>query len=88
MSAREPEMACRKALDHLYEYLDRELSSEVEREVRGHLRACAGCAGRFGFEEAFLRFLEARTRSCGAPPALRRRILEQLLLADERAPEE
>jgi anti-sigma factor (TIGR02949 family) len=71
-------MNCREAVDHLYEYLDRELTPEMEREVRAHLTACAPCMKTAGFEQAFLNFLEARCRSRTAPPELRRKILEQL----------
>ncbi len=71
-------MNCREAAEHLYEYLDRELTPEVELEVRAHLEACAPCMNTAGFEQAFLKFLEARCRSRTAPPELRRRILQQL----------
>jgi anti-sigma factor (TIGR02949 family) len=71
-------MNCREAAEHLYEYLDRELTPEREREIREHLRACAPCMKSATFEEAFLKFLEARCRSRTAPPELRKRILQQL----------
>jgi len=70
---------CLEATEHLYEYLDGELTPMVESAVRAHLAACGHCFSLFGFEQAYLRFLEARARAQGAPPALRRRILEQLL---------
>ena len=70
---------CRQALDHLYEYLDGELTPLVEAAIKAHLAVCAPCFALFGFEQAYLRFLEARARTQGAPPALRRRILDQLL---------
>lgn len=72
-------MNCREALDHLYEYLDRELTTEDEQVVRTHLAACGPCEERFDVERAFLRFVEARCRSRGAPPELRRKILRDLL---------
>jgi anti-sigma factor (TIGR02949 family) len=72
-------MECREAVDRLYEYLDRELEPAVERAVRDHLASCAHCFALHHFEDAYRRFLEARTRAQGAPPALRRRILERLL---------
>jgi anti-sigma factor (TIGR02949 family) len=70
---------CQQALDHLYEYLDGELTPLAEAAIKAHLAVCAPCFALFGFEQAYLRFLEARTRAQGAPPALRRRILDQLL---------
>jgi anti-sigma factor (TIGR02949 family) len=72
-------MDCRAAADHLYEFLDGELSPAAEARVRAHLAACAHCFGLFDFETAYLRFLEARCRARGAPPHLRQRILDQLL---------
>lgn len=71
-------MNCREAVEHLYEYLDRELTPELEREVQVHLHACAPCMKAASFEEAFLKFLEVRCRTRTAPPELRRRILQQL----------
>jgi mycothiol system anti-sigma-R factor len=71
-------MNCREALDHVYEYLDRELTPEVELEVREHLQACQPCGQHFDFEDAFLKFLQARCRGRSAPPDLKRRILRDL----------
>ena len=71
-------MNCRDVLDHLYEYLDRELTPADERRIREHLAACPPCDDRFDVEQAFLRFIEARCRTHGAPPELRRRILQDL----------
>jgi anti-sigma factor (TIGR02949 family) len=71
-------MNCERALEHLYEFLDRELTAENERAVREHLAACPPCGERFDVERAFLKFIEARCRARGAPPELRRRILHDL----------
>lgn len=71
-------MNCRQALESLYEYLDRELTPADEQHVREHLEACGDCEGRFDTERAFLKFVEARCRAKGAPPELRRRILQEL----------
>lgn len=71
-------MNCRDAVDHLYEYLDRELTPELEREVRTHISKCKPCMKTADFERAFLTFLEARCRNGTAPPELRRKILEQI----------
>ena len=79
-------MTCHEALNHLYEYLDRELTPQVEIQIRHHLAACVPCTSRFGFEETFLKFLEARSQALGAPPELKRRILERLFL-DPNQPE-
>ncbi len=78
MSANRPLLDCQGALDRLYEYLDGELTPEIEQAVRKHLKVCAPCFSLFNFEDGFLKFLEARTRSQGAPPELKRRILRSL----------
>jgi mycothiol system anti-sigma-R factor len=70
---------CGDVVDLLYEYLDRELDHTLESSVREHLEACGHCYSLHHFEELYRRFLEARTQGQGAPPALRRRILERLM---------
>lgn len=74
----EHEMDCDDCLEHLYEYLDRELTPEVERQIRQHLQECPPCGQQADFEQAFLKFIEARCRSRGAPPELKRRVLHDL----------
>lgn len=71
-------MNCQEALEHLYEFLDGELTAERAQRVREHLAACQPCEECFDVEQAFLKFIEARCRSKGAPPELRRRILREL----------
>jgi mycothiol system anti-sigma-R factor len=71
-------MNCREALEHLYEFLDEELTPELQNEVRQHLEACSPCGERFDSQDAFLKFLQARCRSKSAPPELKRRILHEL----------
>lgn len=71
-------MNCREAFDRLYEYLDRELTPEVEAKVREHLHDCRPCVEHFDAEQAFLKFVEARCKSRSAPPELKRRILDEL----------
>jgi anti-sigma factor (TIGR02949 family) len=83
MSTPPRSLECREALEHLYEYFDRELTPEVRAEVERHLQACAGCSRHFEFEHAFLRFLEARARGRGASPEVRRRILRELFETDQ-----
>ena len=76
-------MNCRQVASRLYEYLDGELTPEMAARIRDHLADCAPCFSRFSFEEAFLRVLQARNAGRGAPPDLRRRILDRLLLGPE-----
>ena len=71
-------MNCRECVEHLYAYLDRELTPELEAEVRVHLEGCGPCDDQFDFEALFLKFVRARCQAQGAPPELKRRILHNL----------
>ena len=72
----------------MYEFLDGELTSDVDKKIREHLAVCQRCFPEFEYERVFLRFLERRTQIEKAPPSLRRRIFQALLiegtLRDER----
>ena len=81
-------MDCHKAAGRLYDYLDGELTPEIERTVRKHLRDCAPCFSLFNFEGAYLKFLSARTQARKAPQHLRRRIFEQVLLKGDQLEDE
>lgn len=76
---------CQEALDHLYEYIDGELTVERADEVKRHLEHCEPCLKVSAFETAWVRFLEARTRARHAPAGLRKRVLESLLFEDDAA---
>ncbi|HYT03973.1 MAG TPA: mycothiol system anti-sigma-R factor [Gemmatimonadales bacterium] len=71
-------MNCRECTEHLYEYLDRELTPQLEQEIRQHLVECPPCGEHFDFEKLFLAFLRARCRAQGAPTELKQRILREL----------
>src|SRR6266849_740043 len=74
-------MNCRECVEHLYEFLDRELTPDVEREIREHLEDCPPCGEQFDFEELFLRF---RRRALGSTPRSQesqKQLLEIELLA-------
>lgn len=70
---------CDEALARVYEYLDGELTPEVESAIQKHLAACARCEPRFEHERLFLELLSERVRLERAPPELRRRILRELV---------
>jgi len=76
---------CHDALDRLYEYLDGELTPVRAEEVRLHLEMCAPCLATSNFENAYVRFLEARSWAQKAPEGLRKKILEQILFEGERS---
>jgi mycothiol system anti-sigma-R factor len=71
-------MNCRECVEYLYPFLDRELTPEVEQEIKQHLEGCPPCDDQYDFEELFLKFVRARCQSQGAPQALRQRILREL----------
>lgn len=73
------DLDCDEALERVYEYLDGELTEAVERAIRRHLAACARCEPRFEHERVFLAFIAQRAQLEQAPPALRRRILRELV---------
>jgi anti-sigma factor (TIGR02949 family) len=76
-------MNCPEAIEHLYSYLDQECSAEVEAAVRIHIEQCSDCFGQFEFERTFLLFVKARSVARTAPPELRKRIFQQILLTRE-----
>jgi mycothiol system anti-sigma-R factor len=63
----------------MYDFLDGELTPEVDEKIREHLAVCGSCCPEFEYERVFLRFLERRAQIEKAPPSLRRRIFEALL---------
>ncbi|HET7552100.1 MAG TPA: zf-HC2 domain-containing protein [Gemmatimonadaceae bacterium] len=79
-------LTCAQAIEKIYEYLDGELTPQVEEGIRAHLAICRKCYPNFRHEEVFLRFLEQRARLEKAPPELRRRIMQMLM--DEEAARE
>lgn len=79
-------LTCAQAIERIHEYLDGELTPEVEEGIRKHLAVCRQCYPHFRHEEVFLRFIERRAQIAEAPPELRRRIMQ--MLVDEEAARE
>ncbi|MFW6074063.1 MAG: mycothiol system anti-sigma-R factor [Chloroflexota bacterium] len=65
---------CRTAVEHLYRYLDRDLSEAEMHDIQAHLDQCPPCAKFFRFEAGVLRLVGDACRSTTAPPELRARI--------------
>lgn len=78
-STHDDDMDCDEVIERVYEFLDGELTQDVEAKIREHLAKCTTCYPHFRHEEVFLRFLERRAQIEKAPPSLRRRIFKQLL---------
>lgn len=56
MATHEPRsgLGCPEVLERVYEFLDRQITPELEGEIREHLRACASCCPEYELEAAFL----------------------------------
>jgi anti-sigma factor (TIGR02949 family) len=80
----ETSVTCATVLEKIYEFLDGELTADIEERIREHLAICRHCYPHFRHEEVFLRFIERRAQIAKAPPALRRRIM-QMLVNEEAA---
>jgi len=65
---------CKEAVHRLYQYLDRELTTDEQREVHTHLSHCPPCLDLFRFEENILTFVGSTCRETAAPAELRDRI--------------
>ncbi len=70
---------CDEVIERMYEFLDGELTPDVDEKIREHLAVCQRCFPEFEHERVFLRFLERRAQIEKAPPSLRRRIFRALL---------
>jgi len=57
---------CDNAVEHLYQYLDQELTWTRRVRVRWHLRRCTNCDGAFDFEAKLQSVI--RERSGEEPP--------------------
>jgi anti-sigma factor (TIGR02949 family) len=65
---------CDRAISRLYEFLDHELASADEDQIREHLAACEPCLDTFDAEAALKKLIK---RSCSgevAPEHLRAKI--------------
>ena len=82
MSGQPRQIDCHEAARLLYEYLDGELTPERDAEVRRHLDECAICFQLSKFEDAYLQFLDVRSRARGAPAYLKQQILNQILFGE------
>lgn len=66
-------MDCQQALDHLQDYLKREITPELALEIRQHLDRCRHCLHHAHFEENFLQLLATMGHTT-CPELLRARI--------------
>ncbi|MFE3646531.1 MULTISPECIES: mycothiol system anti-sigma-R factor [unclassified Streptomyces] len=90
MSCGEPhEKDCSEVLDHLYEYLDREMPAGECADFQVHLDECSPCLEKYGLEQAVKKLVK---RCCGhddVPADLRSKVMGRidLIRAGETVPE-
>jgi anti-sigma factor (TIGR02949 family) len=81
MSCGDPhETDCSEVLNHLYEYLDRELSATERAKFEEHFGECNPCLEKYGLEQAVKKLVK---RCCGrddVPGDLRSKVLTRLEL--------
>lgn len=64
---------CEKALKHLLEYLDRELTGDLQHQMKQHMESCRSCFSRLEFEQNLKTHIGETARE-NAPDSLRNRI--------------
>ncbi|WP_405723524.1 mycothiol system anti-sigma-R factor [Streptomyces sp. NBC_01537] len=82
------ETDCSEVLDHLYEYLDNEMSDDGCAKFKQHFDECHPCLEKYGLEAAVKKLVK---RCCGqddVPTDLRAKVLTriQLIRAGEVPP--
>ena len=70
---------CEEALEHLYEYLDAEMSAVQLDRLRAHIDECTTCLDEVSRERE-LRIVLKRSCAEVAPDALRMRVRTQLTI--------
>lgn len=71
---------CEDALSHLDEFVDGEVDSQRQADISAHLSDCPPCQQVYAVE-AVVKALVARSCVEHAPPALRARVVAQLVIA-------
>ncbi|MEC4018309.1 mycothiol system anti-sigma-R factor [Streptomyces sp. H27-D2] len=91
MSCGEPhETDCSEVLDHLYEFLDREMPEGDCAKFEVHIDECSPCLDKYGLEQAVKKLVK---RCCGhddVPTDLRSKVMGriELIRSGEAVPEQ
>lgn len=79
MSCGDPhETDCSEVLDHLYEYLDREMPDNDCDKFREHIDECSPCLEKYGLEQEVKKLVK---RCCGhddVPSDLRAKVMSRI----------
>ena len=91
MSCGDPhEMDCSEVLDHLYEYLDKEMPDRDCEKFQEHFDECSPCLEKYGLEQEVKKLVK---RCCGqddVPSDLRSKVMGRidLIRAGDGVPEQ
>lgn len=75
------EVNCTRAMQQLWDFLDRELTDEQMGAVRRHVESCSSCFPHRAWAEHFLDALHSLRDERLMPPELKARVMEQLRAA-------
>jgi anti-sigma factor (TIGR02949 family) len=73
---------CELVMQRLWAFIDGELDTASEAEVREHLAMCGRCYPRYDFQRAYFRLMQ-RVASKPESPELRSRVFRALLAEAE-----
>ncbi|WP_037913024.1 mycothiol system anti-sigma-R factor [Actinacidiphila yeochonensis] len=84
------ETDCSEVLNHLYEYLDHEMSDEVCDKFREHFDECHPCLEKYGLEVAVKKLVKRCCGSDDVPSDLRAKVMMriELVRSGEVVPEQ
>lgn len=91
MSCGEPhEMDCSEVLNHLYEYLDKEMPERDCEKIKDHFDECSPCLEQYGLEQEVKKLVK---RCCGqddVPTDLRSKVVGRIdrIRSGEPVPEQ
>jgi anti-sigma factor (TIGR02949 family) len=71
-------MNCREALQHLYDYLDKELTDDMVRKIENHLSTCDHCLDKFEFEKLLHEMLAKKGQVSVDAEPLKAKVMERI----------
>ncbi len=78
-------MNCREALARLYDYLDSELSTEENQQIKTHLDVCGNCLSKYQLEEDFNKLVKQKVKSESDVIKLKAKVLAEIEKLDRSA---
>jgi anti-sigma factor (TIGR02949 family) len=84
------ETDCSEVLDHLYEYLDEEMSADACTKFKEHFDECHPCLEKYGLEVAVKKLVKRCCGSDDVPSDLRSKVMMRIELVrrGEAVPEQ